>query len=94
MPVDPQLKALQDSIYREKVLRARNTPVGEKLATGPQMFDVGMGMMRGGIRSQHPDWSDEQVEQEAQRRLDIRRRRDERGFFKPFQPPAGEASDG
>ncbi|MDA1052254.1 MAG: hypothetical protein O3C40_17490 [Planctomycetota bacterium] len=69
--VDPEIKALQDSIFLSKVARARRTPINERLAAGPLLFDQCCRIMRDGIRGQFPDYTAEQVEREFQRRLAI-----------------------
>ncbi len=69
--VDPEIKALQDSIFLSKVAKARRTPISERLADGPLLFDQGCRIMRDGIRSQYPDYTEEQVDKEFRRRLAI-----------------------
>ena len=66
--------ALQREIYREKVERARSLSRGERMLLGPQLFDMAVGTMRAGIRHRHPEYSDEQVESEVVRRLELGRR--------------------
>jgi len=78
---DESLKALQDEIFIDKVLRARRRSIGEKFLDGPRLFDVVCERMRNGIRSQYPDCTAERVEAELQRRLVIRRRIDEAGIY-------------
>ena len=72
--IDPETKALQDSIFLSKIARARRTPISEKLADGPLLFDQGMQVMRSAIRSEHRDFTDAQVEREVCRRLAIAKR--------------------
>ena len=72
--VDPEIKALQNSIFLSKVVRARRTPVSEKLADGPNLFDQNVRLMRGFIGSQHPDFTKEQIDKEVDRRLRIGKR--------------------
>ena len=79
--VDPEIKALQDAIFLSKVARARRTPIDEKLFDGPRLFDQSCGLIRGGIRHEHPDFSDEQVDAELRRVLAIKRQLDERGLY-------------
>jgi len=79
--VDPEIKALQDSIFLSKVARARGTPIDEKIFDGPRLFDQACHRMRDGIRHDHPDYTEGQVEAELRRRLRIKRMLDERGFF-------------
>ena len=69
--IEPEIKALQDSIFLSKVARARRTPMSEKLADGPLLFDQNIRFMRGVIRSEHREFTPEQVEQEIDRRLRI-----------------------
>jgi hypothetical protein len=64
-------KELIDSIYREKVLRARATAPEEKLLAGAQLFDMACRTMRDGIRHDYPDADDERVEQILRERLDL-----------------------
>ena len=63
--------ALQREIYREKVERARSVPVTQRFLLGPQLFDMGMQWMRSGIRSRHPEFNEEQVDAEVERRMRI-----------------------
>lgn len=72
--VDPEIKALQDAIFLSKVARARRTPISEKLADGPLLFDQGMQVMSNAIRSEFPDFTDSQVDREIRRRLAIAKR--------------------
>lgn len=69
--VDPEIKALQDSIFLSKVAKARRTPMSQRLADGPLLFDQCCRIMRDGIRGQFPDYTEEQVEKEFRRRLAI-----------------------
>lgn len=80
--VDLETKAMQDEIYRSKVLRAREMSIGERMALGPKLFDEGMSLMRSSIRSDHPDFNDQQIEAEVTRRLKIRRALNERGIYR------------
>ncbi len=79
---DAETKALMDSIFIDKVLRARRRSIGEKMLDGPRLFEDGCLLMRNGIRWQFPEFSDEQVESELRRRLAIRRKIDEAGIYR------------
>lgn len=70
-PVDPEIVKLQNEIYRSRVLRARQMTVGERVVDGIRLFEEGMRIMRGGIRSDHPEFSEEQIEAEVARRMRI-----------------------
>lgn len=70
---------LIDSIYREKVLRARETPPEIKFFAGPQLFRYACEITKSGIRQQHPDFDEAAVLRELERRLEIRRRLEDEG---------------
>jgi hypothetical protein len=80
--VEPEIKALQDDIFLSKVERARKASVSEKLADGPRLFDQNMRLMRGFIRSQNPDFTEEQVESEVDRRLRIAKKLADRDIYR------------
>ena len=74
---------LIDSLYREKVLRARSMTVGERLDAGIELFESSLEWMRTGIEHQFPGSSPEQIEQIVRKRLDIGRKLDEHGIYRP-----------
>lgn len=61
-------QGLVDEIYRNRVHRARQTPMGRKLLSGAELFEEACRRMDAGIRMQHP-------ELDAAGRLDLIRRR-------------------
>ena len=73
---------LIDALFADKVGRARTTPAEEKLADGPRLFDLNCQIIKGAIRSQFPAFSNEQIEQEYCRRLQIARAIDEAGIYR------------
>ena len=75
-------KELMDAIFIDKVRRARQTPMDQKMLDGPRLFDLNCQIMRSGIRTQFPEFDDEQVEQEFERRLAIARRIDDAGIYR------------
>lgn len=77
---------LIDDIFREKVLRARTMPLGQKLAVGIQLFEEGLGWMRAGIKMQHPELSPEQAHQLVHKRLARARAIEEHGIYQATQP--------
>jgi hypothetical protein len=81
--MDSNLKELADSIYREKVLRARAMPASRKMGLGAEMFAEACGRMRSGIRAQFPDASETDVEEILRHRLDRLTRVEEFGIFTP-----------
>ena len=80
MQPDPETIALQASIQRSKVERARSTS-GEKLLEGARLFDMVRQRMLSGIRAQFPSWDEQMAETEFRRRLDMQRRREEREIY-------------
>lgn len=79
---DEETKRLMDEIFIDKVMRARQRSIGEKILDGPRLFDTACKLMRSGIRWQFPNFDDEQVETELRRRLAIRRQIDEAGIYR------------
>ena len=67
-------KELIDDIYRERVHRARRTPLEHKLLAGAQLFDFACRIARDGIRNQFPDADDQRVEEILVQRLALQER--------------------
>jgi len=78
---EDSLPSLQDLIFLSKVENARRTPGHQRVEDALQLFDDMIDVMRGGIRSQHPEYSDEKIENEVRRRLRIARAIDEAGLY-------------
>jgi hypothetical protein len=79
-----EFQPLMDDIFREKVRRARAEKVEGVLSLdGLELFEFGLVLMRDGVRSQFPEATEEQVQSEVARRLEIGRRLDEHGFYRP-----------
>jgi len=76
------LPELAEAIYREKVMRARNTPASKKMGWGPQLFADACGRMRAGIKAQFPGSSEIEVEHILRKRLERLSRLHEHGIFK------------
>jgi hypothetical protein len=68
------IKQLADEIYRDRVRRARQMTVAEKILAGPRLFDMACEIMRGGIRMQFPEADARRVEEILRERLAIARR--------------------
>jgi hypothetical protein len=68
------IKELADEIYRERVLRARRTPIEQKILAGPELFDFACQIARAGIRHQNPGVDEDQVEVLLRERLALARR--------------------
>lgn len=87
--VSPELQLLQDDLFRSKVRRARRMRPDERMMEGLHLFDRAVSLMRDGIRAQHPEFDDAQVEREVHRRLAIAKRLDDAGLYRD----AGVISD-
>ena len=84
MDAPNEFQPLMDEIFRQKVLRAR----AEKLAGvvslgGLDLFQSVLSSIRAGIRHERPSATEDEIEHEVRRRLAIKRRVDEHGFFEP-----------
>ena len=65
---------LLDAIYRDRVLRARQVPPGNKLLAGGELFEQVCDRMRDGLRYENPGVGEETIEELLGRRLDLLRR--------------------
>jgi hypothetical protein len=65
---------LLDNIYRDRVLRARQVPLGKKLLAGGELFEQVCDRMRDGLRDENPGVGKETIEELLGRRLDLLRR--------------------
>jgi hypothetical protein len=75
-------QSLINLVFRDKVLRARQTPMEERFLDGPRLYDLNCQIICGAISSQFPEFSNEQVKQEYSRRLQIARSIDSAGIFR------------
>jgi hypothetical protein len=64
---------------REAIEKARAMSISEKFLAGARLFEEECEVTRSEIRLMNPDWNDEQVEAELNRRLDVVR--DEKTAF-------------
>ena len=69
-----EVKALADAIFRDRVLRARQTPPEEKLLDGARLFDYACRIMEAAIRNEHPDADDAEIAALLRQRVDLARR--------------------
>ena len=63
-----------DQLYRERVLQARRTPPEQKLLAGAELFEWACDVTRAGIRHQHPNADERQVEAILAERLALQER--------------------
>jgi len=79
-----EFQPLMDDIFREKVLRARAKKVEGVLSLeGFDLFEGALAFIRDGVRAQLPGATEEDVQAEVARRLEIGRRLAEHGFYRP-----------
>jgi hypothetical protein len=69
---------LADDIYRERVLRARRTPIEEKVRAGAELFESACQVTCAGIRHQNPGIDEAQVQGILRERLALARRLERR----------------
>jgi hypothetical protein len=65
---------IQDPFFEERARRASALPIEQKLLLGAQLFDLACRITADGIRSQHPDASEEEVRSMLRDRLALARR--------------------
>jgi hypothetical protein len=87
-PTPDQLKELQDSIYREKVMRARAMTESERFVATLELIDSSFEWMLAGVKMQFPEASDQEANKILGERLDRMRKREDEGLYVPV-PPAG-----
>ena len=81
-PPNNDLQTLIDDIYRNRILRARETPAAEKFATGWALFEDVAQLMRVGIRHRHSEASPEEVENILYKQLNLLQQAQEHGIYK------------
>ncbi len=70
-------RELIDDIERDRFERARTMSRGDRLLEGPRLFDLACRWMEAGLRTKHPDASDEQIFALMERRLQMQREMDD-----------------
>lgn len=65
---------LVDAIYRERVLRARRTPIEFKLRAGGELFEEVCQRMADGLRDENPGADEATIQDLLRRRLALLRR--------------------
>lgn len=65
---------LIDELYREEVLEARRMSPAEKFLLGEELFEYACSITLAGIRNQNPNFTEEQCQQELERRLELKER--------------------
>lgn len=79
---------LIDELFWDKVERARNQPIGQKLLDGFELFEQSCRLARMGIRYEYPLADGAEVERILRAQLDRLREIDEFGLYHPLQQVA------
>jgi hypothetical protein len=72
------IRELADAIYKERVLRARRTPIEQKILAGAELFESACRITCDGIRDQNPGIDEDEVQRILRDRLALRRRLERR----------------
>ncbi len=80
---DNEISELKLSIQQSKIERAEALTFAEKLREGADLYDESMRWIYLIIKADNPDYSEEQIDQEIERRKRIARRIDDNGLFQP-----------
>ena len=72
--MDQGIAQLADSLYRDRVDRARRRSIADKLLDGGILFEHACEIAKAGIRSQNPQFDEDQVRAELHRRLHLTQR--------------------
>lgn len=86
--VPEDIRALQESIRREKILRARRMTDDERLVATLDQIEIAFAWMLDGVKQQFPGISDNEANDILARRLDRIRQREDRGLFIPVTEAA------
>lgn len=81
--MNPEFQPLVDAIYRERVLRARQTPPEERLLDGIRLYDQAVERMRLGVRLQHPAAAGDEVERLLVERIRKSWKLSDHGYYRP-----------
>lgn len=77
-----EFKPLMDAIFRDKVRWARMESPERKFMDGLELFEIALERMRGGVRSEFPAYTQEEVEAEVNRRIRRIRQIEDYGFYR------------
>lgn len=83
---------LQASIDQSTLRRASELSMADKFRLGADLFDDSIRWLKQIIRAEQPNLSDDQVDQEIDRRRAIKRQMDEQGLYRVYSEgvPIGE----
>jgi hypothetical protein len=75
--MNPESQTLADSLYWERVERARRLTPEQRLLAGPELFDYACTVTLSALREQLPGASESQLLEALRRRLAVKRRLEE-----------------
>lgn len=78
-----EIRTLAAAIDRDKIERLRRQSPEARAIAGFKTLEFAMKLHVAGIRSIHPDWTDEQIEEEIRRRRTLLRRLKGTGNLSP-----------
>lgn len=70
-PFRSEFQRLIDQLYREEVLEARKMTPEEKFLAGEELFEYACSITLAGIKSQNPEFTEEDCRRELERRLQL-----------------------
>ncbi len=79
------LEGLQDAIIRDQVLQARRMDEQGRFRAGLEQGEFATSLMLSGIKAEFPDADAETVRRLLRQRLQILRRMEEHGFYRPAE---------
>ncbi len=71
--MNPEFQPLADSLYWERVERARRLTPEQRLMAGPELFDYACTITLSALREQMPEASEAQLLEALRRRLAVKR---------------------
>ncbi len=72
-----------DAIHRDQIMRARKMTPEERFAEAMDLMDFSYEVMECGVRTDHPDATDEEVTQILRKKLSRLRHMSDLGIFDP-----------
>jgi len=81
--VNPGLRPMVDAIHRDQIMRARKMTPEERFAEAMDLMDFSYEVMENGVRTDHPEATDEEVTLILRKKLSRLRYRDDYGIFSP-----------
>ena len=82
--MDENIQALADAIYADKVRRARQLTVAERIETCIELSEGAIGLMKDGIRAQFEISDEQRVEDILRQRLRRLRQLSDHGLYRPL----------